>query len=321
MKPIGGYFEWEFPHATNSGLYDGQLLLNSCRHAFEYILQGIGKVSKVWIPYFTCEVILEPLKKLNISYNFYHINESLEIDTDILLSADDFLVYTNYYGIKDNYVKELATKYGSRLIIDNAQALYCAPHNECHQIYSPRKFIGMPDGGLAVTPLPDRTSELPIDQSYERCSHLLKRLELHPSEGYYDFQKDDAKISQTTLSRMSVISQKIFQSANFDFIKEKRKDNFSHLHRFLQKKNKLNIPPLNTFESPLVYPFWTSDKNIKQKLIESEIYVATFWPNVFKWSNSNDLEYQLASMIICLPVDQRYGIEDMNTILFKMEEQ
>ena len=315
-EAIGGYFEWEFPPVKNHGLHDGEILLNSCRHSLEYILRGLNGVTLVWIPYFTCEVVLEPLKRLNIPYRFYHINRGLEIATDIVLAEKEYLVYTNYYGIKDTYVESLAKKYGNKLIIDNAQALFCKPHMECHQIYSPRKYIGMPDGGLVVTSIPDNSSTLPIDISYSRCSHLLKRLELDPSEGYRDFQEDDEQLSNSECSRMSAISRSIFASVDFESIKQKRRDNFAILHNALGQINKLAIPFMVQFECPLVYPSWVENGiELKKKLISKSIFVATYWPNVFEWCNTDDLEYELANNVVCIPVDQRYGKDDMERIL------
>jgi hypothetical protein len=71
QKPIGGYFEWEFPKTRNFNLHENALLVNSGRHALEYILRGIGDIKKLWIPYFTCDVIFQPLVKLGIPYSFY----------------------------------------------------------------------------------------------------------------------------------------------------------------------------------------------------------------------------------------------------------
>lgn len=320
-ETIGGYFEWEFPPVKNHGLHDSEILLNSCRHSLEYILRGLNGVTLVWIPYFTCEVVLEPLKRLNISYRFYHINRDLEIATEIALAEKECLVYTNYYGIKDAYVESLAKKYGNKLVVDNAQALFCKPYKESHQVYSPRKYIGMPDGGLIVTTIPDNTSALPVDISYGRCSHLLKRLELNPSEGYKDFQRDDEQLSNCELSRMSAISRGIFTSVDFGSIKQRRRDNFAILHKVLRGTNKLTIPSMDDFECPLVYPYWVENgKELKRKLISNSIFVATYWPNVFEWCMSDDLEYELADNVVCIPVDQRYDKADMERILKEIKK-
>lgn len=315
IKHIGGYFEWEFPYGKNNGLHEGELLLNSCRGALEYLLNRFQNISLIWIPYYTCEVVLEPLHRLNIPYKFYHINSQLEIDTEIVLQENEVLLYTNYYGIKDAYVTQLSFKYGDRLIIDNAQALYCNPLPASHQIYSPRKYIGMPDGGLLVSQLTDATIYLPKSYSYDRCAHLLKRLELGPSDGYAEFKNNDNAISAYSVSQMSEISQKIYHSVDFEHIKQKRRENFIYIHNALRESNLFEIPNVNTFTCPLVYPYLTKNDRLKQELISHHIYVATYWPNVFKWCKTGDIEYELAKYMICIPIDQRYTETDMNVIL------
>lgn len=318
-RPIGGYFEWEFPPARQTSLHEDAVFLNSCRNALQYILERLPKLSKLWIPYFTCDVVLEPLKRLRIPYEFYHIDSNLELKQNMSINNGEFLLYTNYYGIKDEYIKKIAVQYGEQLIIDNAQALFFTPIDNCHQIYSPRKFIGMPDGGLAITPLRDDLVYLQHDISYERCSHLLKRIELHPTQGYADFQKDDESISGRPVCQMSLISKKIFETIDLTSVQKIRSRNFEWLHDSLGKTNKLAIPSTKTFACPLVYPYWTNDCELKKKLISNEVFVATYWPNVFDWCKPTDLEYELAEHVVCIPIDQRYGEEEMKYIVSLLE--
>jgi len=319
MKPIGGYFEWEFAGARGNSLHENSVYLNSGRHALEYILGGLGKVRRLWIPYFTCDVVLEPLTRLSIPWKFYHIDENLEIADSIDLQAGEYLLYTNYYGIKDAYVSHLVKAYGEQLVIDNAQALYCEAL-AAHQFYSPRKFMGMPDGGIAVTSLQGSVDSLPVDLSYDRCSHLLKRLEMAPSEGYADFKANSKKIAESPLSRMSSISRHIFDSVDLDGIRQARRRNFEYLHSALKSTNRLDVPSMDSFACPLVYPYWSNNgKELKKKLIEQGIFVATYWPNVLEWAKSDTIEYELANNIVCIPVDQRYGKEEMEYICLKIE--
>ena len=73
---------------------------------------------------------------------------------------------------------------------------------------------------------------------------------------------------------------------------------------------------MDDFECPLVYPYWVENgKGLKKKLISKSIFVATYWPNVFEWCKSDDLEYELADNVVCIPVDQRYDKDDMERIL------
>ena len=65
---------------------------------------------------------------------------------------------------------------------------------------------------------------------------------------------------------------------------------------------------------PMVYPYLTNDDNLRQRLIDDRIFVATYWPNLAKL-NYDTLEECLAKKIIALPIDQRYNKEDMKRII------
>ncbi len=75
-KSIGGYFELELPNTVNN--WDKDFIeLNSARNCLEYILLA-RKSTKIYLAYYTCDVLLEPIKKLNINYEFYDIDFNLE---------------------------------------------------------------------------------------------------------------------------------------------------------------------------------------------------------------------------------------------------
>lgn len=317
---IGGYFSWEFPPMKEFTLHENAVFVNSCRHALEYVLKNIKYVSKIYIPYYTCDAVLEIIRKIGISYSFYIINENLEIGDFVVLKDNEYILYTNYFGIKDLYVKEIAEHYGSHVIIDNAQALYCPPIAE-YQIYSPRKFMGIPDGGLAITSIEKNNFMLPKSFSFDKCKHLLKRIELDPSEGYQNFKDVSRAISSEPLSQMSDISYCILHSVDFDVIKNVRIHNFERLHNALGSINMFSVPNINTFSCPMIYPFRTSNLKLRERLINNQIFVATYWPNVLKWCISEkQLEYILVNEIIPLPIDQRYNDKDMDRIINTIKE-
>ena len=315
MKSIGGYFSLELPLINGNYIHNKGIYLNSGRNALEYILSSIPNIHCLWIPYYTCDVILEPLKKMNIPYHFYSINERLEMVSEIELDENEYLLVTNYFGIKDTYIKELAFRYGKHLIVDNAQAFFTEPIENIKTIYSPRKFIGVPDGGIAYIENGFDTSNLERDISYNRCSHLLKRLDLGAENGYLDFRENSHSLVNQPIKKMSELTSYILHHVEFDSIKKQRRKNFIQLHRELSGINKLNIPELESFACPMVYPFYVSTDSLKKRLIEDKIYIATYWPNVLEWRKSDDTEYILTNRILPLPIDQRYGEDDMERIL------
>ena len=68
MMSIGGYFELEIREGEH--FHQGAIKLSTARQCFEYILKA-RRYTKVYIPYYTCDVIIEPLMKLNVKYEYY----------------------------------------------------------------------------------------------------------------------------------------------------------------------------------------------------------------------------------------------------------
>ena len=45
------------------------------------------------------------------------------------------------------------------------------------------------------------------------------------------------------------------------------------------------------------------------------IFIPTLWPAVLSLCSEDELEYDMANNILPIPVDQRYGTEDMQYII------
>jgi len=312
MKAIGGYFELELP--KGSEYHKKAIALNSGRHCFEYILR-LRKYIKVYLPYYTCEVILEPIKKLNLQYEYYHINEKLEPHFDFsLLQENEAFLYTNYFGLKDKYINTLISKHN--IIIDNCQAFFSYPLPYFNTFYSPRKFFGVPDGGyLYIYNNIKLDMRLKQAKSYNKCSHLLKRIDLSAEKGYSDFKKNDFKISSEPLMEMSKLTHRLLSSIDYKYCKEKRQENFIWLHNQLKNINLLDIDSLiNNEEVPMIYPLLINKPHLREKLIDKNIFIPQYWKNVFVWTKKSDYEQYLTRCLIPLPIDQRLKKQDLNII-------
>lgn len=149
MKAIGGYFELE---CGKSPLYheDG-VYLNICRNAIRYLIRALG-IRKIHLPYYTCHVVAEAIAQENCEIIRYRLDR--EMMPAIEFPKDDFIIYNNYFGVLGKKVEVLSKIYPN-LIVDNAQAFYSRP--ECRAaVYSPRKFFGLPDGGIL------RSKDIPV---------------------------------------------------------------------------------------------------------------------------------------------------------------
>lgn len=315
-KAIGGYFELELRKGEH--YHKDALRLNTARNCFEYVLL-VRKYTKVYIPYFTCEVMLEPLQRHQIQYEFYHINEQLEPIEDIVLQEEEAFLYTNYFGLKQSCVERLAKVYGKQLIVDNAQAFFAPRLDGIDTFYSPRKFFGVADGGyLYIDKLLD--IELQQDYSYDRMSHLLKRIDLSAEEGYADFLRNDDSLINQPIKRMSKLTEAILCSIDYEEAKVRRLSVYKELHKVLHHENRFQFE-LNLDDVPMVYPYFIEDGEQKKKeLIKSRIYVATYWPNVFEWcKNTDEQESIFVKDVVYLPINGEYNEEYINLILKDIE--
>lgn len=310
MEAIGGYFSLELPF--HEEYHKDAIRLNTGRNCLEYILR-VRKYQKVYIPYYTCEVILEPFQKLGIAYSFYHINLDLEVSDSISLQVDEALLYTNYFGLKQRYVEDLASKYGSQLIVDNTQAFYAKPLVGIDTFYTCRKFFGVPDGAYLYIDK-QLNQELVQDISFERMTHLLKRIDLSAEQGFDDFRKADDELDHQPIRTMSKLTQRLMQSIDYDVAVMKRRVNYQILHEALGTSNNL-VLPLEEDAVPMVYPYMPINLSLREDMIKNKIYVAQYWPNVQKWTEKDSLENNYMKHLLSLPIDQRYTKTNMATII------
>ena len=310
MKAIGGYFELELTKSKE--YHKNALCLNTGRNALEYILKA-NSYRKIYIPYFTCDVLLQPIQKLGVKLEFYTIDEQFEpVFNYSILKEDECFLYTNYFGLKDSFIKTMPSKC-KNLVIDNAQSFYSKPIDNIDTFYSPRKFFGLTDGAYLYSNK-EIVEKLSKDLSYERFEHLLKRIDQNAEEGYNVFTLNDEKLNNLPILKMSNLTRRILESIDYSSIAKQRIENYIYLDKKLKASNRLKID-FNQNQVPMVYPYWSKDKNLRQRLMENKIYTASYWANVKNWCEKESLENRLTGEVVFLTVDQRYGEEEMNLII------
>ncbi|EOR93847.1 hypothetical protein ADIARSV_2984 [Arcticibacter svalbardensis MN12-7] len=308
-KAIGGYLEMQLPKGEE--YYPSLIKLNTGRNALEYILK-VNKYSLIYIPYYTCEVLLEPIKKSRIPYSFYTIDQNLDPVIDFYIAPTECFLYTNYFGIKQLTVQRLSGQM-QNLVIDNSQAFFSEPLAGIDTFYSCRKFFGVPDGAYLQS---NTISNLKFerDVSYNRVSHLVKSIDLDIEDGYEDFIENNMVLTNNPIKTMSVLTQSILSGIDYEDCARIRNRNFRILHQALSGKNKLVLNPDDSY-APMSYPFLIEKNTVQKKLINKRIYIPTYWPNVLKWTTPKMFENYLCIHLLALPIDHRLNDNDMNRII------
>ena len=310
---IGGYFSLEIPQQKKN-IENRHIYLQSARACFQVLLAG-SKVKKIWLPYYVCDAVVDTISELGINIQYYNITKDFTPCNFPTLEEFDVFVYVNYFGVCDEQSKLILQKYpAKKVILDNSQAFFSNHNNNLGTIYSPRKFFGVPDGGILIT---NQTVTLPSSQdndSSQYINHLIGRLISHPSEYYNDYIKAEERLKKTKKAKiMSYFTRLLLDSISYSEIKKIRNENFYFLHNSLGGINGIKIPEI--INGPLCYPFLSNNIKMKEILIKNEIYVPTYWNDVLSRVEINSIEYELVSKLIPLPCDQRYSSIQMEKIV------
>ena len=293
-----------------SEFHEHGIALNSGRNGLRYLIRG-RKIKRIWLPKLLCSAISDTCKEENVEILYYTINKQLRPVSPQSLEGDWFYLI-NYYGQYSTEEIRLLGRIYPNVIVDNVQAFYTKPIDGLDTIYTCRKFFGVPDGGYLYTDC-TLSEILQKDESYDRLTFLAGRLEHSANEFYSAYRENEQRIDELPLRRMSMVTQNLLRGIDYEQIKKERERNFSYLHERLRSINQLE---LCLPDGPYMYPLLVKDgAEIRRSLQEKRIYIPTLWPNVLQECPIDSLEYHYATDILPIPVDQRYDVGDMETIV------
>lgn len=306
-KEYGGFLEMETRHGAM--YHVNAKYLNSARNALKYIIR-LHQIKKIAVSYFTCPVIWQAIQEEKCEMVFFDIDKNMNPQLEHI-GNDEFILCNNYFGIKSKKIRMLVKQHPN-LIVDNAQAFY-SPAYGMASFYSPRKFFGLPDGGIAITS--QSLDEIfNTDTSYQRCAHLLKRHDLGASAAYQDFCNADRELNDPEIKFMSNLTKNLMRGIDYGYAKTRRRENFTLIHHHLSAVNMLSID-LTDEDVPMAYPLLIECSHAKAQLISKKIYVPTYWPQLEDYCPEDSNALYVKNNLIPLPLDQRYTDDDIRAML------
>ena len=264
---------------------------------------------RVHVPHYTCDALLEPLIEESIEPQFYSLDSRLFPKYLPVLRQGEYFLYINYFGHCDQHVQQLQKIYGARLLVDDTHAFFHGQREGLWSFTSARKHIGVPDGAYLYSPVP--LGIKPPRLKNVCTDHLTLRKADRQVEAFKAFQSYEKNLDTRILS-MSNFSQTRLACVNYAKIAEVRRENYRTLHRALASSNSIKFTLGNAI--PFCYPYLSSGKINHADFIEQHIYPPTLWDDVLK-RKTPAWEQTLSANLLPLPIDHRYGFEDMQAIL------
>ncbi len=282
----------------------------------------------VWCPSYLCHAVLEAVGKTTASIRFYEMNYDLKIPSlDWLdqIQPGDLLIFINFFGFGiDPACATRARERGAWILEDASQALLSGNAGRLADFiaYSPRKYLGVPDGGILCTNCDVHFKDVDLETppaawwlSAIQASLLCREFDLHGGTRLWFelFQKSEPS-SPIGSFAMSELSRQLLQNCfDYSLIAWRRVSNFQVL---ADRLGSLAIyPELPDGIVPLGFLIRTIERDrVRQALFANEIYPPVHWPILGVFPEEYRESHRLASEIMTLPYDQRYDRKDMDRI-------
>ncbi len=312
MNPIGGFFELETSSKCSPYHCTGNLIsLNTGRASLNYILRQIHP-RKLYLPFYICDSMVSAVQANNIDIQYYPLDKNLDPVIDFSVDGNECIIYVNYFGLKTVTVKNLIRKFGSSVIVDNVQAFFEKNYEDVWSFNSVRKWFGVPDGSYIYSPekvhIPQGSNNLlPYDHLIERAVGNLQR-------AFRLYQKYEKSLDNSIKS-MSGFTEILLQAVDYDGVRRKRRNNFRTYDKRLNSINQLSLS-MSGDAVPFCYPFLPKKHIDRKKLFKKNIFIPRYWEDVYRRKGDNFVfEKHLSDWLLPLPVDHRYGEEDLGRVV------
>ena len=335
LSTVGGMFGLEIGGANrtqNRGtaplfLRGDPLLLTMARSAF-LILHRTLKPGKVWLPSYLCDVVLGALPGDAIC--FFAIDERLQIiERDWMndVHEGDMVVFIDYFGFNnwESTGAEARAK-GAWVIEDACHALVNSRFSEhAHFVVcSPRKFVGVPDGGILIaqggaeTPV-WKLENPPTVWSMDALNASVRRAmfdyaaEAGENGWFSMYQRSEATAPLSPFA-MSELTQFILRNVvDWTAVAARRRFNYEWL---AERFGDLAIfPHLPEEVVPLGFPVRLTNRGeVRQRFFDDHIFPAIHWACPEEVSPAFEHAHRLSGQILSIPCDQRVTATELERI-------
>ena len=332
-KIIGGVFALEdvsiergidsiWRHWTRSS--KAQYLFHNARSAIRFVVEQ--QTPKIfWVPAYSCTEVACLSTRLTSQVKFYPVDAQLAPELNFLddnIEPGDVVLVTNYFGRScSKKITEFARDRASVIWVEDcAQALDTGvgPVGGV-QIFSPRKLVGVPDGGLLVdflgtiTP-PNLSSLVSGDLCMKAPQVRSEQLGRARNDLWFPAFKEAERSMSVSLERSHPETKKILSGVKLDKISAARKANYLTLYDELKEFAFFPEEPLSWV--PLGFPIIVDDQERLLGYLHSKnIFATCHWSQLVAPKSEFQFEHNLSESLITLPCDQRYSTNDMLRIV------
>jgi hypothetical protein len=318
--PIGGFFERHEPDGGGPSVLDAwtggrpHAAFVNARSAFAALVAR--RPGAVWLPAFLCADLVSDTFAARVC--FYPVLEGFTPDlapVEAGAKPGDIVLLAGAFGLP----AAAAPRRNDLVIVeDRAQALDAGPALGW-TLYSPRKLLGVADGGLLVSP--DAATPAPQPVAEANAEALWRAPDLRAADPlgrdnaawHAENQAREAAMAATAQA-MTDRSRAILAQTSLESLRAPRWANWRRLDARLSRWSALPEMPA---APPLGYVLRLSPERrdaLLTALHARRIFAAVHWPRIVAPADAFPREAAWTRELITLPCDHRYGPVEMDRI-------
>ena len=292
-----------------------------------HALWNLLRPRAVWLPAYVCEEVAKAVPP-GIAIRYYALDDELHPLLDAMSASiedGDHVVAMGYFGrpVRADLKALARSRPHVGWIEDRAQALDAGPPWADWAVYSPRKLLGVPDGGLLVArheALPPLSARDAADVSFMHAciARYEDRDEQDNDRWYAEYRRAESAMS-CDRQAMSRLSEAVLAGIDLEDHAQRRRDNYRVLHELLHDLAFHREPSIDF--APLGMPIRVSSaESLSKRLAERRIFAARHWRTLPSDPQQHAHEHGLAGELLTLPCDYRYGEPEMKRIAEAVRE-
>jgi hypothetical protein len=296
-------------------------VLHNARSALHALWNRL-RPRRVWLPAYVCAEVAAAVP-IGVDTGYFPLGEDLAPHVDFLsaqVQDGDHVLAIDYFGRPANpeFFALVRARPAVGWIEDRAQALD-PPADAWGDwlLYSPRKLLGVPDGGILVAhrkslwpldtrPAVDLAFALPSLERFEDCD------ETDNQRWYATYLREEAAMT-VGLQSMSRLSLAVLKATDAKADSVARRGNYQILYERLRKWAFLPDPEPSF--APLGFPIRVqSAATMSKRLADRRVFAARHWQSLPSDPALFAFEHRLAQELLTLPCDYRYSERDMRHV-------
>ncbi|MDB6059016.1 MAG: DegT/DnrJ/EryC1/StrS aminotransferase family protein [Verrucomicrobiales bacterium] len=313
-------------------LRGNHLKLATARGALKVLAERLCP-KQVWLPSYLCPVMLDCFGK---RVRFYAVGADFRVSDHMWLEnvgAGDLVVFIDYFGFRFwDQCGHKAKARGAWVVEDASQALLNEKFSESadYVVSSPRKFVGVPDGGILLARGNQKLTDIKLRQPSSSWRHsaftaCVRRAEFDLNDAgqdrsWYQLYQESEAAAPVQPCVMSEVSQLILRCAiDWQQVAHLRRKNYRYLATALSRF--ALFPKLQPGMTPLGFPaFFKNRDAVRTALFARNIFPPIHW--ALKGFVPPDFvdSHDLSARILTLPCDQRYDRVDLKRIVDVIQE-